>query len=146
MNLNREQACYLFGQREMPAEKQPLLQQAIEKLITEQKARYFIFGHQGEFDRWALLTLRQLQKKYLHIRYSVVLAYYPPTSHDFYDHETVYPAELATIPKRFAICHRNRLMLKHATIVVCYVPYSFGASAKMLLDAKRLKKEIIQII
>ncbi len=146
--MNKEPTCYLFGQHEMPADKQPLLQQTVEKLITEQKARYFIFGNQGEFDRYALITLRQLKKSYPHIQYNAILAYYPILKkyNAFYDHETMFPAELTAVPKRFAVYRRNRLMLAQASVVVCYTPCSFGNSAKLLLEAKKLKKEIIQIV
>jgi len=145
--LNKEKICYLFGQHEAPLEKQSSLYQVIENLIKNQNVRYFIFGNQGAFDRIALFTLRQLKKIYPFICYNVILAYYPvDSSLNILDAtETIFPAELATIPKRFAIWHRNTLMLKQADFVVCYVPYSFGNSAKLLAMAQKSKKNILQI-
>ena len=57
---------------------------------------------------------------------------------------TVYPP-LETVPKRFAISHRNRWMVKNSDIVVAYVNYGWGGAATTLRYAAVQKKEIIQL-
>ena len=144
--MNTKEICYLFGQRDTPNEKRSTLYQAIEHLVTNRHIKHFILGNQGNFDRIALDALRQIKQNYPFVRYQIILAYYPlkPIT-NLLKEETIFPAELATIPKRFAISHRNLLMLKQSSIVLCYAPYSYGNSAQLLTKAQHLKKEILQI-
>ena len=55
---------------------------------------------------------------------------------------TVYPP-LETVPRRFAISHRNRWMVESADVVVAYVLHDWGGAATTLRYACRKKKKII---
>ena len=55
---------------------------------------------------------------------------------------TVYPP-LETVPRRFAISHRNRWMVESADVVVAYVLHDWGGAATTLRCAKQKKKQII---
>ncbi|OUO31518.1 hypothetical protein B5F88_18105, partial [Flavonifractor sp. An306] len=55
---------------------------------------------------------------------------------------TVYPP-LETVPRRFAISHRNRWMVEYVDVVVSYVLHDWGGAATTLQYAKRKKKRII---
>lgn len=93
--------------------------------------------------------LEQLQNKYTHIRVIIVLAYMPtvkekvdvPASAD-----TIFPAELASVPKRFAIARRNRWMLQKADTVICYLSDNpYGGAASFVAQAKKAQKIIFEI-
>ena len=55
---------------------------------------------------------------------------------------TVYPP-LETVPRRFAISHRNRWMVEVSDVVVAYVLHDWGGAATTLRYAKQKKKKIL---
>ena len=110
--------------------------------LIEQGAREFYLGGYGEFDLLCAVTLREMQKRYPHIRLILVLPYL--NSHILtagYD-ETLYPP-LETVPKKFAISRRNEWMVQECDLVIAYVTYGWGGAAKTLEYAKKKKKKII---
>ena len=66
-----------FGHRDTPAEVYSALLVAITDLIENHGADVFFVGSEGNFDIMARRILRMLSKEYPHIKYSVMLAYYP---------------------------------------------------------------------
>ena len=61
-----------------------------------------------------------------------------PSSYD----STVYPP-LETVPRRFAISHRNRWMVEASDVVVAYVLHDWGGAATTLRYAKQKDRRII---
>ena len=92
--------------------------------------------------------LKELTVIYPHIKYSVVLAYIPGKRDEFditdYS-DTMYPDGLESVPLRFAIDKRNRMMIEWSDIVVTYVCYSGGGAAKFKEIAERRGKQIINL-
>lgn len=87
-----------------------------QKLI-EQGATTFYLGGYGAFDSLAASVLRSQKKRYPQIELILVLAYLN-TGRDTSGYDsTVYPP-LETVPRRFAISHRNRWMVESADVVV----------------------------
>ena len=112
-----------------------------QKLI-EQGATTFYLGGYGAFDSLAASVLREQKKRYSQIELVLVLAYLN-TGRDTSGYDsTVYPP-LETVPRRFAISHRNRWMVESADVVVAYVLHDWGGAAKTLRCAKQKKKQII---
>ena len=110
-----------------------------QKLI-EQGATTFYLG--GAFDSLAASVLREQKKRYSQIELVLVLAYLN-TGRDTSGYDsTVYPP-LETVPRRFAISHRNRWMVESADVVVAYVLHDWGGAATTLRCAKQKKKQII---
>lgn len=108
----------------------------------------FLVGHQGDFDRLVLRTLRQLKKEFPQIRYRVVLAYLPaaPAACCAYtEEETVFPEGLETVPPRYAISGRNRWMIRQSDVVVTYITHSQDSAAQFAKLAKRMNKQVINI-
>ena len=90
--------------------------------------------------------LKKLQARYPQIRVTVMLAYLPEMQKPIGDGiETVYPDGLETVPLRFAIEKRNRILLDRADLVVTYVRYPFGGAAKFKALAARKGKEVIEL-
>lgn len=123
--------CTFFGHRVVTNDVKTRLGVVITDLIVHHAVDVFYVGNQGGFDEIVSEVLRQLQMIYP-IDYAVVLAYFPierdgngtPNPPD-----TIYPEGLETVPKRFAICYRNRWMLERADDVVTYVTHRGGSGA-----------------
>lgn len=112
----------------------------VEKSI-EAGAKQFYLGGYGSFDQMAADVVYELKRKYPYIRSVFVLPYLDKkVDMKKYD-ETLYP-DLETVPKRYAIVHRNRWMVDHSDILIAYVMHEWGGAAQMLAYAKRKKKEI----
>ena len=112
-----------------------------QKLI-EQGATTFYLGGYGAFDSLAASVLREQKKRYSQIELILVLAYLN-TGRDTSGYDsTVYPP-LETVPRRFAISHRNRWMVESADVVVAYVLHDWGGAATTLRCVRQKKKQII---
>ena len=112
-----------------------------QKLI-EQGATTFYLGGYGAFDSLAASVLREQKKQYPQIELVLVLAYLNTGRNTSGYDSTVYPP-LETVPRRFAISHRNRWMVESADVVVAYVLHDWGGAATTLRCAKQKKKQII---
>ena len=137
--------CIFFGHRDTQATIKPRLMSCVESLIVKHGVTKFYVGNQGNFDRMAKSVLQTLQKKYPYIEYYVVLAYFPSQKEEMDDTETIYPDGLETVPRRFAISHRNRWMLRQADYVVGYITHSWGGAAQFFAQAKRQGKQVINL-
>lgn len=112
-----------------------------QKLI-EQGAITFYLGGYGAFDSLAASVLREQKKQYPQIKLVLVLAYLNTGKNTSGYDSTVYPP-LETVPRRFAISHRNRWMVEASDVVVAYVLHDWGGAATTLRCAKQKKKHII---
>lgn len=139
--------CF-FGHRNTPQDIIPVLHGVLIDLIENQGADTFYVGNQGGFDSMVYSELKKLAEIYPHITYSVVLAYMPEKKRDYefvdYEH-TLYPDGLESVPPRFAIDKRNRIMLDRSDIAVTYVRTSFGGAAKFKELAEKKKKQVINL-
>ncbi|MDO4565554.1 MAG: hypothetical protein Q4C04_08070 [Clostridia bacterium] len=132
-------ACTFCGHHDASLDLLPLLQTAIESLITGKRVSRFYVGNHGNFDSMALSALREAKRNHPHISYFVVLAYMPVEKDAFPiygDAETLFPAGLETAPRRFAITYRNRWMVGQSDFLIAYVRRSFGGAAQTLNYAK----------
>lgn len=112
-----------------------------EKLI-EQGATTFYLGGYGAFDSLAASILRAQKKRYPQIELILVLAYLNTGRNTSGYDSTVYPP-LETVPRRFAISHRNRWMVEVSDVVVAYVLHDWGGAATTLRCAKQKMTRII---
>ena len=116
---------------------------AVEREI-QNGADLFYLGGYGHFDRMAAGVVRELKKKYPHIKSVLVLAYLNrEVDMEYYD-ETTYPP-LENTPPRYAISKRNEWLVAQADTVIAYVAYSWGGAAKTLRYAQRKHKRIINL-
>lgn len=137
--------CTFFGHSDCYGLNRDKLVDEIEKLIL-QGVDLFYMGNHGRFDAMARGAVRQLQGRYPHIRYAVVLAYLPAAGRDSEDYsDTVYPEGLEIGPPRFAIDRRNRWMLQEADICLCYIDHTWGGAYKYYCRAKRQGKTVINL-
>lgn len=140
--------CCFFGHKDAPSSIYDKLEEAIKKLIVEDKVSSFLLGNQGQFDALALTAIRELKEMYPHITYKVVLAYMPGAKEEWsaYDPmETLYPEGLESVHPRFAISWRNKWMVQEADVVVTYITHSWGGAAQFAELAERKHKRVINI-
>lgn len=89
--------------------------------------------------------LKELKGIYSNIEYRVVLAYLP-TANSAESVNTEYPEGIELVPKRFAICFRNKWMIEQSDIVVTYVVRGYGGAAKFAELARKNGKENLNIV
>ena len=115
---------------------------AVTQKLIEQGATTFYLGGYGAFDSLAASVLREQKKQYPQIELVLVLAYLNTGRNTSGYDSTVYPP-LETVPRRFAISHRNRWMVESADVVVAYVLHDWGGAATTLRCVRQKKKQII---
>ena len=118
------------------------LREHLERLVADGADTFYLGGY-GAFDRLAASVVWSLKIPYPHIRSILVLPYLggkmPCGQYD----STVFPP-LETVPKRFAIVHRNRWMIQQSDAVLAYVLYGWGGAAATLAYAEGKGKKIIR--
>lgn len=141
-------AYTFFGHRDCPESIKPKLRATLVHFIEHLRIHQFYVGRQGAFDALVLSVLQELTEKYPYIRYEIVLERLPgkrasnPTL-DF--SHTIFPEELANVPPRWAIAHRNAWMLRHSDYVVAYVSHSWGSAAQMIAQTVHQKKILLNL-
>ena len=115
---------------------------AVSESLIEQGAVTFYLGGYGAFDGLAASVLREQKKRYPQIELVLVMAYLNDRRDTSGYDRTVYPP-LETVPRRFAISHRNRWMVEVSDVVVAYVLHDWGGAATTLRCAKQKAKQII---
>ena len=118
--------------------------QTVTQSLIEQGATTFYLGGYGAFDSLAAAVLREQKKRYPQIELVLVLAYLNDRRDTSGYDRTVYPP-LETVPRRFAISHRNRWMVEVSDVVVAYVLHDWGGAATTLRYAKQKKKKILYL-
>ena len=142
-------SCFFIGHREANERLLPRLELEIERLIIEERVRYFYVGGYGGFDGIAATAVKRAKKKHPEVTLMLVLPYHPaerpiekPPGYD----GTCYPEGLEKTPRPFAIVKANQLMVDSCEWLVCYVRHGASNSRNLLEYAQRReKKGLIQI-
>ena len=104
----------------------------------------FYLGGYGNFDNFAYNCAKKYKALHPSARLIFITPYLPPRNTEQKYDEIIYPA-LETVPRKFAISHRNRWMIEKADIVITYVLRSISNSYTRLTFAKRHNKRIFNI-
>ena len=123
-------SCTFFGHRECWGVDVERICEVVGALIGEGVDTFYV-GNQGGFDAMVYGCLKRLRQVHQHIRICVVLAYLPAGECP----DAMYP-EIEGHP-RFAVDRRNRWMIDHAQICVCYITRTWGGAYKFAQVAKR---------
>lgn len=135
--------CSFFGHRDCPDSVERELEKCLRTLIEKEGATTFYMGNQGNFDRLVRKVLERVQQDYPQISYTTVLAYMPKNEN--LPKETVLPDGIENVPRRFAICYRNRFMLKRAECIIFYVRYCSSGAYACYVAAKKAGKRCIML-
>lgn len=133
-----------FGHSDAPDTLRDKLKDLLIDLITNRGADLYYVGNNGNFDRLVISVLKELKGIYSYIEYRVVLAYLP--TENFAElANTEYPEGIELVPKRFAICFRNKWMIEQSDVVVTYVVRAYGGAAKFADKAIKNGKNVINL-
>lgn len=139
--------CTFFGHRECPDTIKLKLRDTLVDLIVSHGVDMFYVGNQGQFDAVVRSILRDLQKEYPQVDYTVVLAYMPGERNDYDDYsDTMLPEGIESVHPRYAISWRNDWLLKKADYVVTYITHSWGGAAQYATKAKKQGKTVIDLV
>ena len=142
-------SCFFIGHREADERLLPELKKAVEQLIEEDVA-YFYVGGYGGFDRIAGTAVKQAKRQHPGIVLKLVLPYHPaerpieaPAGYD----GTYYPEGLEKVPRQYAIVRANKILVDTSDWLIAYVWHGASNSRKLLEYAQRReKKGLLQII
>lgn len=140
--------CCFFGHKDAPSSIYNKLEEAIEKVITDQGVTSFLVGNQGHFDSMALKALRCMKEKYPHISYNVALAYMPSEKEEWNPYEfgeTMLPEGIEGVHPRYAISWRNKWMVNESDMVIVYITHSWGGAARYVEMAEKKGKQITSL-
>ena len=140
----RNMTCTFIGHKDCPFSVKERLEGVILELINKDIKHFFV-GNNGNFDYLVQETLSKLIKKGFSINVSIVLSYINETSISGHQKLTVFPEELASAPKKFAISKRNEYLLKNSSILVCYINNTFSNAYKWAEKARKKGLEIIEL-
>lgn len=136
--------CTFFGHKNTPETVKPLLRETVIDLIENHGANKFYVGNNGHFDGMAASILKELKQIYPNIEYHVVLAYLRNDGNEI-EHPTEFPDGIENTPAKFAIDFRNKWMLNKSDTIIAYITHGWGGAAKFAGQAKRKKKQIINL-
>ena len=137
--------CTFIGHRDTPFSIREQLENEIVSLI-HQGVHIFYVGNNGRFDYLVQATLLELAKTYEKIKFYIVLSTLNEKSLVEENKHTVFPEELAGVPKKFAISKRNDYLLKKSSFVISYVSNTFSNSYKFIQKAQKKGIKIINIV
>lgn len=71
--MNEEKICCFIGHRKINAteELKAILCEIIEKLITDENVKVFLFGSRSQFDDLCIETVTKLKQKYPEIKANI---------------------------------------------------------------------------
>lgn len=120
----------------------------LDEIIKNPTCKFYLGGY-GDFDGLCLRTLRELKHDFPTIEILFITPYLDKNYSKlelakYYYDDVIFPP-IESVPRKFAILKRNEWMVEQADLVIAYVKYSWGGTAKALEYAKRKKKRIINI-
>lgn len=139
--------CFFIGSRHATNRIQPQLAEAVDKHIIEYGVTTFTVGHYGSFDSLVIGVLKEAKKLHNYIELNLLAPYALNQKREAPEgfNGTFYPEGLEFVPKRYAIVHANRYMIKHSDYLIAYA-HGVGNSRKIVEYAQgREKKGLIKV-
>lgn len=142
----RYSTATFIGHGDLPTCNMSLIETHVERLITNHGCKIFLLGGMGNFDRACAYVIRKLKIKYPHIRSHLIIPYlsFGITDPSYYD-EIIFPEELEGLYYKRSILARNRYLVDHAEIALCYVDHCWGGAYKTYQYAKKRKLPLIEL-
>ena len=135
-----------IGHGDLPTCNIALIEKHVEILIAEYGCRLFLLGGMGRFDMACAYVVRKLKRKYPHVQAHLVIPYLSFSIADplYYD-EIIFPEELEGLYYKRSILERNRYLVDHAEIALCYVDHCWGGAYKTYQYAKKKNLPLIEL-
>ena len=122
----------------------------LKNRVGDTKSEFFL-GEYGNFDSFAYDCSKKFKKNHPDAKLVLITPYLAVESQkNQIDHNkdrfdlVIYP-ELENIPRRYAILHRNKWIVKQADIIIAYITHEYGGAYTTYRYAKRNHKEIYNI-
>ena len=135
--------CFFIGHREAPDALLPLLEDEVERHITEYGVTSFVVGHYGHFDALAARAVKTAKQRHPEVTLFLLLPYHPfdrpiatPKGYD----GTFYPPGMEGTPHRAAIVKANRYMVAHSSHLIAYVWHAASNARDILEYAQRRER------
>lgn len=156
--MNAQHTCCFTGHRKLPLQKREEIIRKLEQtLITliQSGIRYFGAGGARGFDTLAAQTVLKLRKEYPHIKLILVLPCLSQTrgwrNEDVKSYEAIKVAADEVIYTsqeyiRGCMHKRNRYLVDHSSICVCYLTESRGGTAYTVNYAKKQGLKVINLV
>ena len=141
-------SCTFFGHSDTSYEIKPHLTKILIELIENDGVALFYMGNHGAFDYISRNILKELSKRYPHIKCYVVLSYMPNKKTPAYKEEffdTIIPDGVENAHPKEAIVKRNKWMIDQSDYVITCVARSFGGAARFKAIAEKRGKMVINI-
>jgi len=134
-------ACCFTGHRDIPVSQKPALQKRLEEEISHlihQGVAMFLAGGALGFDTMAALAVLKMKAKFPHIRLILVLPCREQTRGWRNDDKKIYDRILRRADKvvyaseyydRGCMQKRNRYLVDHSGVCVCYLAKAKGGTA-----------------
>ena len=135
--------CFFIGHREAPEALLPLLEEAVERHITEYGVSSFVVGHYGHFDALAARAVIDAKKRHPEVTLLLLLPYHPydrPIVPPKGYNGTFYPPGMEGTPHRAAIVRANRYMVAHSSHLIAYVWHAASNARDILEYAQRRER------
>lgn len=144
---DKEKTALFIGNRDCYQVKNADIERAIINAI-ENGIEIFLNGGQGYFDQTCAEIVHRLKKTYPNIKSFLVIPYrdFKVFNDSLFD-EIIYPFEAHTFSYytyKSGIPKRNRWMVNHSSLAICYL-YRSGGAEKTLEYAKRHQLSIINL-
>ena len=135
--------CFFIGHREASDELLPALTKAGERQITDYGVASFMVGRYGNFDKLAARAVIDAKKRHRSVTLTLLLPYHPfdrpiPTPEGF--DGTVSPPGMETVPKRAAIPHAIRYMVRNSSHLISFAWHP-SSNAREILEAALKRQE-----
>ena len=145
---DKEKTALFIGNRDCYQVKEADIERAIINAI-EDGIENFLNGGQGYFDQACASVVHRLKERYPQIKSILVIPYrdFSVFNDSLFD-EIVYPFESHTFSYytyKSGILKRNRWLVDHSSVAICYV-YRSGGASKTLDYAKKKNLKIIDLL
>lgn len=140
--------CFFIGHRDAPGTLTPVLDELVERHVTEYGVREFTVGRYGHFDYLAVQAVLRAKKRHPDVRLVYLRPYHPaerpvetPKGFDY----SFYPPGMETVPRPLAIVRANRYMIDNSDYLIAYA-WRPGNARELLEHAQaRERKGLIHI-
>lgn len=145
-------SCAFFGHREFCSHLlcETKLKSLILSLLSKEEYVEFLVERNGEFDRFVSSTIQLTVKNNNSCNHAHVLVLPYETAEyrtnktefeNYYDEIEIFEAK----HYKSAIAERNRYMIDHAELIICYVKQKCGGAYQALRYAQQQNKRIINL-
>ena len=108
--------CFFIGHHNAPESVRLMLDEAVERHITDYGVTRFLVGHYGAFDAMAASAVIRAKQKHPDVELLLLLPYHPterPAELTAGFDGSYYPEGMERVPRRLAIVRANEYVIRH---------------------------------